>query len=518
MSPLFPKIKPVFLLSGLLLLSMCIIWFLPWRFQTNDDVMMMWLVSGAYTGSPESYAVFIHPLLSWTLSNFYLLLPEVNWYGLTWFYVIWHSGFLLFARISSVGGLDSRNVFWLIFVFITGIHLSFFPQFTLVAGFAAFAGLSTIFGERESSTLFCRWAAWIAVFFAIMIRMESAVLVTMGWAWYSMVFNNVYHKPVILNFLGVCALFLILSLSKIGYEQTYVDQDFLEFNKVRAKVSDHPVMTSLNIKNSFRPGSDWHFFSRWMFEELPLGKPELDELKRNLDNQFFSKDEVVAGFTRLVRVQLTELFKSALVVILVLSMLRLSVSWRKKLLFLGGWVTFFLVFNHFNLLMGRVNFLFFFILFFPILQFGVSGPKKNVYVGSSIILVIFLAVHSINFAQQAKGRTIVSREFHQLIKNKPKNNPVFTEGFFESNFINHFSWKNPVPVLSFGWISRSPFQKKAYQLRGFNKQSELKAYSLISFQFPEPLVFPDYMNRISSPFFKKREEKSPHLIRLDFEK
>ncbi|MEP1087428.1 MAG: hypothetical protein ABJH01_12185, partial [Algoriphagus sp.] len=73
------------------LFALVLIWFLPWRFQTNDDELMMWLVSGAYTGTPESYAVFIHPILSWIFSELYTALPDVPWYPLTWFGVLYLS-------------------------------------------------------------------------------------------------------------------------------------------------------------------------------------------------------------------------------------------------------------------------------------------------------------------------------------------------------------------------------------------------------------------------------------------
>jgi hypothetical protein len=68
-----------FMIFGLLALAS--VWFLPWRFQVNDDVLMMWLVSGAYTGTPETYAVFIHPILSWIFSRLYAAFPFVNWYA-----------------------------------------------------------------------------------------------------------------------------------------------------------------------------------------------------------------------------------------------------------------------------------------------------------------------------------------------------------------------------------------------------------------------------------------------------
>jgi len=52
----------------------------PWRFQTNDDELMMWLVSGDFTGralNPMPYS--IHPILSWCvfLNSILFFLPSL---------------------------------------------------------------------------------------------------------------------------------------------------------------------------------------------------------------------------------------------------------------------------------------------------------------------------------------------------------------------------------------------------------------------------------------------------------
>ena len=71
--------------------ALSIVALLPWRFQVNDDVIMMWLVSGAYTGTPEPYAVFIHPVLSWVFSKLYIGFPLFPWYESVWFLGIYFS-------------------------------------------------------------------------------------------------------------------------------------------------------------------------------------------------------------------------------------------------------------------------------------------------------------------------------------------------------------------------------------------------------------------------------------------
>ncbi|MCS5489010.1 hypothetical protein [Algoriphagus limi] len=292
----------------------------------------------------------------------------------------------------------------------------------------------------------------------------------------------------------------------------------MEFNKLRSKVIDHPVFVMQSRSNQIEKDTDWFFFSRWMFEELEIGKEDLIQKKAELDKELFSLKELKNGFYRIILVQLTELFKSMLILTLLIGFLYLKFSWKKKLVFIFSWLTFFLTFNHFNMLLGRVNLLFFLILLFPILKIQYSVLKSNFWNVSSIVLVGFLVVHTFNFLKEADGRKIINKEFYDLLSYTNSETPVFLEGFFEYNFLDQFNYTNLVPVLSYGWISRSSFQRKAYQKRGFNKQSDLEDYYILAFKLPGPLAFSDYMNKISPGFNKSKRFETTNLELMYFSK
>jgi hypothetical protein len=124
------------------LLAMIVIWFLPWRFQTNDDELMMWLVSGAYTGTPESYAVFIHPILSWYFSKLYTFFPSVPWYPLSWFAVMYLSYLVFLNLVWKKNSELIMKQIWSLFLFAFLIHFTFSLQFSIVSAFAVSAGIS----------------------------------------------------------------------------------------------------------------------------------------------------------------------------------------------------------------------------------------------------------------------------------------------------------------------------------------------------------------------------------------
>ncbi|MGB0165887.1 MAG: hypothetical protein ACPF8V_03430, partial [Luteibaculum sp.] len=52
------------------------------RFEQNDDVMMLLLASGAYTGEPEYRLVFMNPMLGHLLNALYQGKESIEWY--TW--------------------------------------------------------------------------------------------------------------------------------------------------------------------------------------------------------------------------------------------------------------------------------------------------------------------------------------------------------------------------------------------------------------------------------------------------
>jgi hypothetical protein len=498
-----------YLAPGIALSSM-LLFFLPWRFQVNDDVIMMWLVSGAYTGSPEHYVVFIHPVLSFLLSKVYTLLPDFNWYGLTWILTNGLSAYLIARTILDANAARKWKGFCLAFLAAVFIHLSIFVQFTLVSGFAAFAGLQVFRADPKPSRNL-KILGLMAWTLAILIRWESATLIGMGWAWFSLVFGNLFSIPQIKK-LGILSLiFLLLVGGKFAWESVYTDSEFRQFNTARSAVLDHPVFAEDIIKDNLPLGSDWYFFARWIFEELPIGNEELQQKKTELDSRLLQWNQVRYGLTRILRIQKTEVFKSMLISLLILIFWFTKAPQPKKILFFFTWMLFYLIFNHFNLLLGRVNFLFFLTLFFPVLKLP-QHLFLNRWVNIlTLMLILFLGKHSWNFYHEYQERKIVNREIAYLLSNKEPDIPIFLEGVFEFYFMEHFSYRNPVPFLTYGWISRSPFQSKAYKRFNFSKQSELNEFGLLSFSFPEPLQFPNYMSRISHDFRPKHQVDSKYF-------
>lgn len=64
------------------LLFLVIYKFVPVVYSTNDDRMIAEIVSGQFTGTPESYGIQMTYGFTWLLSRLYLITRKLNWYGI----------------------------------------------------------------------------------------------------------------------------------------------------------------------------------------------------------------------------------------------------------------------------------------------------------------------------------------------------------------------------------------------------------------------------------------------------
>lgn len=504
----------VWVWSILGLLCMVTIWFLPWRFQTNDDVIMMWLVSGAYTGEPETYAVFIHPLLSWFFSKLYSLFPSISWYALTWFSVVFlsYQGLIISLNRTKIG------IYWVnivaIFCLFHFLHFCLFLQFTIVAGVAAFSGLILleIWNREKSKAIFILSVGLITV--SILIRSESFVLILFGFSFYFLTFKITKIIPRFSkSLIPPVVLFVVLIAGRIIWEKQSDYAGFVEYNKARAAVSDHPVSYKLIAEEKLNRESKWFFFNHWFMDADSISIEELEQKKSELDEQYFSRDQFSNSFTRLISVMRAEAFKSMFSFILLIFYFYRFKGSKKSLIFLGIWILFFLLFNHFFILNGRVVILFFLPFLFPLVLEPVSVfVGERVFVVTSAFILFCFGYHLVNFFKEAKGREIMKEEFMTLTGNLPEKTLIVLEGYKENYLGITYTTENPVPFLSFGWISKSPFQQKKLQKLGLSQIIETNEYYLLGVDVNQEFFFPDYIGYLIGDFHLESKTRRENFI------
>jgi hypothetical protein len=502
---------------GLSLILLLVIWFLPWRFQVNDDVIMMWLVSGAYTGVEENYAVFLHPGLSWGLSSIYKTWDfSISWYALLWFVCIYYSFLLTHFRIRNTSIPSEWKIFLNVLVLAVTIHLCIFPQFTLVSGFLALASWVYILHKNSQGRFMPNLLFLIGVIFSIMIRAEAFLLVSVGVIYYFFVlkFSFKAYKNI---FLLVSLVFSLLAFSKVVYEQNSIFTDFLEFNNLRHQVIDHPVFFEKSVDREFLADDKWLYFSNWFFQDSSLDLDDLKAKKQLLDKEYFSMKYILRSFSRYWEVQTAELFKgfiSALLIFLFIGVYQKE----KKLFFLFVWFLLFFLANHIFHFRGRVVFLFFIVLLFPVFEGNFKNLSWKIPRVLSLVILTVLVVHFFNFWSEAKKREAYLFEFDALMALSEKNELVMTEGFSLEYFSQMYSRKTPVPFFIHGWISRSPFQEKALNRFGYRSLTEVEKFDLIVLKEKFPFLTKDFMNSISSTFYLETSIETENLILYKYSK
>lgn len=135
------------------LLFLIIYKFIPIVYSTNDDRMIAEIVSGQFTGTPESYGIQMTYGFTWFLSRLYMLTRSFNWYGIV----------LICAQIFSFGAilyrLQSFSEKWLNKLFLltaaaglyAAVWLKVYVQMTYTTT-AAFVGLAAIFWYATSKS------------------------------------------------------------------------------------------------------------------------------------------------------------------------------------------------------------------------------------------------------------------------------------------------------------------------------------------------------------------------------
>ena len=127
--------------------------FIPIVYSTNDDRMIAELVSGQFTGTPESYGIQMTFCFTWFLSKLYEITRALNWYGIVLIAVQMFSFGAILYRIQSFSEKWPGKLVLMIMAIgaFVGIWLKVYVQLTYTTT-AAFVGMAAIFWYATSKT------------------------------------------------------------------------------------------------------------------------------------------------------------------------------------------------------------------------------------------------------------------------------------------------------------------------------------------------------------------------------
>ncbi|UJP64156.1 hypothetical protein [Mongoliitalea daihaiensis] len=478
-----------------------VLYFTPFRFQVNDDVLMMWLVNGAYTGEFEFYAVFIHPILSGFLASLYSLAATIPWYIIIWFLVLSVSCYgwliIVFTYFKEV----PQRLFWSSIYLAYHIHHVYFLQFTAVAGIAGFIGilglvLRTI--EANSKNLSLN-VFYFLVISSMLIRMESLLFILFGWAVYLLTIGEGKKilAGLILNKKLIAILVLLLTVqSGFRYSLKYVS--FEEFNRARSGVIDHPYYQFTDHELSNNSDPVWYYFKEWLFEKSD--SPTVSQLKikkEELNKGFWSKQYANGFLDRIFETFKYEYYKSFFLIFMTCFCLIIGFIRPRFYLFIFSWIICYIFFNYFFLLAGRVQTMFSLImigaLFLTHLKFRFKFPAI-VFFLISYSFATLLMFHSINVWVSKTKWAKWNKEVYACLNDVPINNLVFIHGLNAELHQVSYDIHNPIPFSMMGWISRSPMQARHYNRLGLKGLDDAKTIYLIQSRVDDPSLLPEYLN------------------------
>lgn len=147
--------RKVFEFAGSMALSVIVFLiiykFIPIVYSTNDDRMIAEIVSGQFTGKPESYGIQMTYGFTWFLSKLYEITRSFNWYGIVLIGVqIFSFGSILY-RIQSFEKKWKGKIYLLTAAILlyVGLWLKVYVQLTYTTT-AAFVGMAAIFWYATS--------------------------------------------------------------------------------------------------------------------------------------------------------------------------------------------------------------------------------------------------------------------------------------------------------------------------------------------------------------------------------
>ena len=127
--------------------------FIPIVYSTNDDRMIAEIVSGQFSGKPESYGIQMTFGFTWFLSKLYEFARGFNWYGIILIGVqIFSFGAVLYRLQSFMEKVQGKIYVLTAAVFLyVGLWLKVYVQLTYTTT-AAFVGMAAIFWYAASKT------------------------------------------------------------------------------------------------------------------------------------------------------------------------------------------------------------------------------------------------------------------------------------------------------------------------------------------------------------------------------
>ena len=250
--------------------------YLPIRYEENDDVTMSWIASGFITGKPEYHLVFINAIYGYALMLFYMLNIGIEWYAV--FFAIIHVFSVTaieWVLLEKIEVNKYLKLFFILLLYVIWLSLILLFQFTTTSCLAAFAALILIYYNRNIEGL---------VFFIIasMLRFHAAMLVGLLMSPFFIALYGVkLRKYVILIIVLTCSLGVRYA-DTLFYEDEWIE--YKVYNDLRGRINDNPNADKILSLPEGISWNDYELLVSFMGDPNIVDIDDLKNILLSIDN------------------------------------------------------------------------------------------------------------------------------------------------------------------------------------------------------------------------------------------
>ena len=460
-NPSFNIILAFFTLS-----SIIVNYFFSIRFEENDDIAMLLISSGEYSGTIDNHLVYINFIFGSLLNTFYSFLPGLEWYSIA-FVALNTLSISLIAKVifrSSYSAIFKATL--LIFLFSIFINFSVILQFTRTAAILSIAGLSVIYNSKH------KYVGALIFILGSLIRFEMTILILVI-SFPLILISTINIKDYFFNknFRIIAFTVFISFFCKIA-DYAYYNMDsewksYMEFNKLRGKINDNPnvVYNNLNLPDNISL-ENYHLLINAHTNPIAISYVELEQIYQTIDEKsFWEKTSNIK--------KITKHYGHVLLIILVITLLLLYQNKEQRFKILLTLLIFVGLLAYISIdstLKGRIVYPALYSAFLVLIYLNNNRTTGfiNLMIASLVLCYSGDLLHT-SYKLQEKNKSLSDKfKKHTELINEHLNrdNTLIPIGAaYRIAHNNPFSVSSTFPsqkILFSGWLTNSPFNKDKF--------------------------------------------------------
>lgn len=229
---------------------------IPFSYEVNDDSVIMQILDGSFTGTPDAHAIFLKYPLSWIIRLLYIKNPEINLWKIHLKDVNWYVGTIValygFALIVVLYRLLNHfrcNRFLICGIYVAGFLTVWLPcfsamTFSTAAGFCGCMALAYLALESQEEA----WRPWnllvlgVLMIAAYCLRSQCFYMVLPFLMIEFILKYNIQFFKSLKPWVALCVIALICAGALFWCDREYSSEawkDYYTYNHARSYLQDY---------------------------------------------------------------------------------------------------------------------------------------------------------------------------------------------------------------------------------------------------------------------------------------